>query len=125
MKRQADQPVLITDAAISQEEELKFRERRYILMMLLRAACLIVGSVLAMIGVPLLWLWLPLCGLGMVLLPWLAVILANDRAPKDEHRFKRNRRSHTVPQNALPAQAAGPVYEGTIDDEPRRTAPDS
>ncbi len=112
----ADRPVLITDAAESPEVELKRRERRYILMMLLRAALLILGSVLAMLRVPLLWLWLPLCGVGMVLLPWLAVILANDRPPKEEHRFKRHRR-HTLPPNALPAQPAGPVHEGTIDDD--------
>ncbi|MEV4413931.1 DUF3099 domain-containing protein [Catellatospora sp. NPDC049609] len=118
MKRQADRPVLITDAEESPEVELKRRERRYILMMLLRAGCLILASVLAMAKVPLLWLWLPLCGLGMVLLPWLAVILANDRPPKEEHRFKRFRR-HTVPTNALPAQPGGQVYEGTIDDDRR------
>ncbi|WP_155372226.1 DUF3099 domain-containing protein [Catellatospora vulcania] len=119
MKRQADQPVLITDAPMSPEEELKRRERRYIFMMLLRAGCLILGSVLAMLQVPLLWLWLTLCGLGMLLLPWMAVILVNDRPPKDEHRFKRNRGHQTIPTNALPAQPAGPVYEGTIDDDPR------
>ncbi|MEV0460175.1 DUF3099 domain-containing protein [Catellatospora methionotrophica] len=118
MKRQADRPALITDAAESPEVELRRRERRYIAMMLLRAGCLILGSVLAMLQVPLLWLWLPLCGVGMVLIPWLAVLLANDRPPKDEHRFKRHRRQ-TLPPNALPAQPHGPVYEGTIDDTPR------
>lgn len=123
MKRQADRPALITDAAESPEVELRRRERRYIAMMLLRAGCLILGSVLAMLQVPLLWLWLPLCGAGMVLLPWLAVILANDRPPKDEHRFKRYRHQ-TVPANALPAQPAGPVYEGTIDDAPTPADPD-
>ncbi|GIF98000.1 DUF3099 domain-containing protein [Catellatospora citrea] len=123
MKRQADRPALITDAAESPEVELRRRERRYIAMMLLRAGCLILGSALAMLQVPLLWLWLPLCGLGMVLLPWLAVILANDRPPKDEHRFKRYRRQ-TIPTNALPAQPAGPVYEGTIDDAPTTADPD-
>jgi hypothetical protein len=99
-------PVLITDAKISQEEELKRRERRYILMMLLRAACLVIAVVLVMLRVPLLVLWLPLCGLGMVLLPWFAVILANDRPPKDKHRLKRYR-SNTAPQNALPSESGG------------------
>lgn len=108
MKRTA--PVLITDAKISQEEELRRRERRYILMMGLRALCLIAGVVLVMLRVPLLALWLPLCGLGMVLLPWLAVILANDRPPKDKHRLKRYRRN-TAPANALPARATGPTID--------------
>jgi predicted tellurium resistance membrane protein TerC len=103
-------PQLITDARISQEAELKRRERRYILMMGLRAACVIVGVVLVMAKAPLLGLWLPLCGLGMVLLPWLAVILANDRPPKDRHRMKRYR-GNTAPANALPTQASGKTID--------------
>ena len=103
-------PILITDARISQEEELRRRERRYILMMGLRALCVILGAVLVMLKVPLLVVWLPLCGLGMVLLPWLAVILANDRPPKDKHRLKRYR-SNTAPPNALPSQPHGKVID--------------
>jgi len=109
-------PVLITDAKISQEEELRRRERRYILMMGLRALCLILGAVLVMLKVPLLVVWLPLCGLGMVLLPWLAVILANDRPPKDQHRLKRYR-SNTAPANALPSQPHGKVIDSDIDSD--------
>jgi fatty acid desaturase len=103
-------PILITDAKISQEEELRRRERRYILMMGLRALCLIVAAVLVMLKVPLLVVWLPLCGVGMVLLPWLAVILANDRPPKDQHRLKRYR-ENTSPTNALPSQPHGKVID--------------
>jgi len=103
-------PVLITDAKISQEEELRRRERRYILMMGLRALCLILGGVLVMLKVPLLVIWLPLCGLGMVLLPWLAVILANDRPPQDKYRLKRHR-GNTAPPNALPSHPHGKVID--------------
>ncbi|HZM74627.1 MAG TPA: DUF3099 domain-containing protein [Candidatus Limnocylindrales bacterium] len=103
-------PILITDAKISQEEELRRRERRYILMMGLRALCLIVAAVLVMLKVPLLVVWLPVCGVGMVLLPWLAVILANDRPPKDKHRLKRYR-ENTAPTNALPSQPHGKVID--------------
>ena len=108
MKRTS--PVLITDAHLSQEEEIKRRERRYILMMGLRALCLIVGAALVMLKVPLLVIWLPLCGLGMVLLPWLAVILANDRPPQDKHRLKRYR-GNTQPTNTLPANPSGKVID--------------
>jgi len=109
-------PQLITDARMSQEEELKRRERRYILMMGLRAACVIIAVVLVLARVPLLGLWLPLCGLGMVLLPWLAVILANDRPPKDEHRMRRYR-SNTAPANALPAQPSGKTIDVEDDEQ--------
>ncbi len=110
MKR-SPTPILITDAEESQEDELKRRERRYIAMMLLRAACVILAVVLVMLRVPLLGLWVTLCGLGMVLLPWFAVILANDRPPKDEHRLKRYR-SNTQQSNSLPSQPSGKVIDG-------------
>ncbi|RIV40860.1 DUF3099 domain-containing protein [Micromonospora radicis] len=87
MKRQAYQPILITDASRSQDDQLTSRQRRYIAMMGVRVACVIVGAILVGIRAPLLWLWLPLVALGMVLVPWLAVLLANDRPPKDRHRL--------------------------------------
>jgi len=100
------QPALITDAQRSPSEQLRRREIRYVLMMSLRALCVILGGVLVMVRAPLLGLWLPLCGVGMVLLPWLAVILANDRAPKEEHRlshrFRRTPQTGAAPPQALP-----------------------
>lgn len=102
-------PELITDAPISPQQELRDRERRYVAMMLLRAACLLAAGALAIAEAPLLWLWLPLCGLGMVLLPWLAVILANDGPPKPQHRWHR-RTPVLVPAQALPR-----TVEQTID----------
>lgn len=113
-------PVLITDAQVSQEEELKRRERRYIIMMGVRALCLVLGVVLVMLKVPLLVIWLPLCGIAMVLLPWLAVLLANDRPPLEQHRMRRHNRQtgrqtdDAVP-NALPAQPTGRTIDA---DEP-------
>jgi hypothetical protein len=76
------QPVLITDAARSQADQLRGREIRYVTMMAIRAVCLILGGVLISLRVPLLGLWLVLCAAGMVFLPWAAVLIANDRPPK-------------------------------------------
>ncbi|TNH26311.1 DUF3099 domain-containing protein [Micromonospora orduensis] len=87
MKRQAYQPILITDASRSQNDQLTSRQRRYVLMMGIRVACIVAGAILVGANAPLLWLWLPLCALGMVLIPWLAVLLANDRPPKEQHRL--------------------------------------
>lgn len=87
MKRQEFEPILITDAPRSQDDQLHSRQVRYVVMMTIRAVCLIVGAVLVVAEVPMLWLWLPLCAIGMILVPWLAVMLANDRPPKDEHRM--------------------------------------
>ncbi|MGC4891351.1 DUF3099 domain-containing protein [Micromonospora sp. RP3T] len=107
MKRQAYQPILITDARRSQDDQLSSRQKRYVLMMGIRVACIVVGAVLVGVKAPLLWLWLPLCALGMVLIPWLAVLLANDRPPKEEHRlanrFQPRGRDETPPM-ALSAE---------------------
>ncbi|MEE6262983.1 DUF3099 domain-containing protein [Plantactinospora sonchi] len=107
MKHQAYQPILITDASRSQDDQLRSRQRRYIVMMGIRAVCIIAGAILVGAKAPLLWLWLPLCVLGMVLIPWLAVLLANDRPPKEEHRLAtRLRRRHVdeTPPRALSAE---------------------
>lgn len=107
MKRQAYQPILITDASRSQDDQLTSRQKRYVLMMGIRVACLVAGAILVGVQAPLLWLWLPLLGLGMVLIPWLAVLLANDRPPKEEHRLaNRLRPGHRddTPPTALAAE---------------------
>ncbi|TDB80872.1 MULTISPECIES: DUF3099 domain-containing protein [unclassified Micromonospora] len=103
MKRQAYQPILITDAARSQDDQLTSRQKRYVLMMGVRVACVIVGAILVGAQAPLLWLWLPLVALGMILIPWLAVLLANDRPPKEQHRlagrFQPRSRDETPPMS--------------------------
>ena len=59
MKRDR-RPVLITDARQSPKAELRYREIRYVLMMSVRAVCLVVAAILVSARVPLLWLWLPM-----------------------------------------------------------------
>jgi hypothetical protein len=99
-------PHLITDAERSPEQELRAREIRYVLMMGVRVLCVIVAAVLVMTDAPLLPLWLTLCVAGAVILPWTAVMLANDRAPKAEHRLVNRFRRPTdePPAPALPQQ---------------------
>ena len=106
--------MVITDAAQNPAEELRRRQNRYILMMVARAGCLILAAVLAMAGVPLLALWVSLCLVGAVLLPWLAVILANDRGPRPEYRManKFRRQAPQPPaQRTLSAREAPKVID--------------
>ena len=78
-------PFVITDAEESPEVELRRREIRYVAMMLLRVACLVGAAVIVANKPPLWGVWTVLCVLGAVLLPWFAVLLAND-APPRKHR---------------------------------------
>ncbi|NJC68364.1 DUF3099 domain-containing protein [Planosporangium thailandense] len=115
MKRQGRRPVLITDAEPSQDDQLRMREIRYLIMMSIRALLLIVAAVLVGLRVPLLPLWLVLCVVGMVLLPWLAVILANDRPPKEQHRLS-HRLHHRARVEEPPQNAIGAPREPTVID---------
>ena len=95
------QPVLITNAAQSPDDQFRSRQIRYVTMMSIRAACLIIGAVLISVQAPLLPVWLILCAAGMVFLPWAAVLIANDRpgpsrrpnGPPTPSPVRRNRRS--------------------------------
>jgi 4-amino-4-deoxy-L-arabinose transferase-like glycosyltransferase len=83
-------------------------------MMSIRALCLILAAVLVTVKVPLLSLWLILCVTAMVLLPWLAVLLANDRPPKEQHRLSH--RFHHARVEEPPPNAIAPAREPTVID---------
>ncbi|WFE27534.1 DUF3099 domain-containing protein [Solwaraspora sp. WMMD791] len=118
MRRTADRPTVITDAETSPAEQLRRRQRRYVAMMSIRGGCLIVGAVLVTLEAPLLWVWLPLCAVGMILVPWLAVLLANDRPPKDKHLLARRRRPSARTPTALGANPVASPAGPVIDMEP-------
>jgi Flp pilus assembly protein TadB len=108
-------PVLITDAERSQDDQLRAREIRYVLMMSIRAISLVTAAVLVSVHAPLLWLWIPICVLGMILIPWFAVILANDRPPKSRYRIAyrlhRERHGREEQSGALPDAEGGRVID--------------
>jgi hypothetical protein len=83
-----DTPVLITEAAPSYEDEYAARKRKYLVMMMLRLPCLVLAGVFHDT-----W-WL---ALGFVLLsiplPWVAVLIANDRPPRRRERVNRYERT--------------------------------
>jgi hypothetical protein len=88
-QRAAD-PVLITNAALSYDEELAARKRRYKIMMGLRIPCMVLAA--AFYQIP--WLAVTLLVLSIPL-PWMAVLIANDRLPKkteDVNRYQGDRR---------------------------------
>ncbi|QNG51570.1 DUF3099 domain-containing protein [Pseudonocardia petroleophila] len=85
----AANPVLITDAAMSYEEELAARKHRYKIMMGMRIPLMILAAVFYSIP----WLAVSLLVLSIPL-PWMAVLIANDRLPKkreDVNRYDADR----------------------------------
>ena len=110
----SEDPVLITDAARSYEEELAARKRRYALMMGMRVPCMVLAAVFYQIP----WLAVTLLVLSIPL-PWMAVLIANDRPPRKREKVNRYRgdrnaleaRAHTVIDTG---PAAGPVVDGEV-----------
>ncbi|MQA26987.1 MAG: DUF3099 domain-containing protein [Micromonosporaceae bacterium] len=105
---------LITDAEASQDAQLRSRQIRYASMMGIRVVFLIVAGVLVSVQAPMLWLWLPLCVAGMVFLPWMAVLIANDRPPKEKHRLGsvlRGRRGARDAEETTDRQVTGGTPE--------------
>lgn len=78
------EPVLITEAQISQVDQHAARKKRYLITMIIRG----ISIVLAAIFYQTVWLMLIFAVLGTVL-PWIAVVMANDRPPKSKQQVNR------------------------------------
>jgi hypothetical protein len=84
-------PVLITAAARSFEDDLAARRRKYLTVMLVRMSCLVIAGVVYEIW----WLAVAFVLLSIPL-PWIAVLVANDRSPRkdeDVNRYQPSRRA--------------------------------
>ena len=71
------EPVLITEAAPSRSEQHAARKKRYAITMAIRGICIVLAAVFYQV----VWLMLVFALLGTVL-PWIAVVMANDGPPK-------------------------------------------
>lgn len=72
-------PVLITEAEPSRDDQHAARKRRYAITMGIRAVCITLAAVFYQT----VWLMVIFAALGIAL-PWIAVIMANDRPPKQK-----------------------------------------
>lgn len=87
-----DSPVLITEAQPSLDDQQAMRRRRYAIMMASRVPCLVLAAVVFQLWQ--LW-WLSLIILAISIpLPWMAVLIANDRPARKSEKVNRFRRSH-------------------------------
>ncbi|HEY2190769.1 MAG TPA: DUF3099 domain-containing protein [Actinomycetospora sp.] len=126
-RRHDDDPVLITEAQVSFDDEFAVRKRRYSIIMACRIPCLVLAGVSylawgnAWIAVALIVLSVPL--------PWIAVLIANDRLPKKAgkvSRYRPDRRALTQVSDAQIIEAAEVLDARTHrTDGPRQEQQDS
>jgi Flp pilus assembly protein TadB len=103
----ADEPVLITTAPEHSDDEYDRRRAKYAIMMTLRAICVIAAAMTYRVSI---WLALTFVVGGMVL-PWCAVIIANDRPAKkkgDRVTYRHDLRA----ERALPPADDGRTVDG-------------
>ncbi len=93
-RRSDDAPVLITAVEPSYAEQYATRRRKYALLMSARIPCLVLAGVFYQTW----WLALSFVVLS-VPLPWMAVLIANDRAPRKAEQVNSLR--HTPPNREL------------------------
>jgi hypothetical protein len=73
-----DRPALITTAPESPDAEYDRRRKRYAIMMAIRALCVVAAALTCRMSLILALV----CLIGGAIIPWCAVILANDGPPK-------------------------------------------
>ena len=96
------EPVLITEAEPSLAEQHAARKKRYVITMAVRG----VSIILAAVFYQTLWLALIFAVLGTVL-PWIAVMMANDEPPKkklDVNRYSAPRPDRILENPARPGR---------------------
>ena len=102
--RRRDDAVRITTAGANRADDIAARQKRYLLSMSLRSACFIGAVVAALAGLT--WLW-PFLIAAALILPYVAVVLANNSAPRTdgfELRDTGPARPEIAPGPQTPAQ---------------------
>ncbi|KGH45551.1 hypothetical protein IN07_15635 [Modestobacter caceresii] len=82
-----NEPVLITEAEPSQVDQHAARKKRYAITMAIRGVSLVLAAMTYTYSI---WLMAVFAVLGTVL-PWIAVVMANDRPPKKKGDMNRYR----------------------------------
>jgi len=78
------EPVLITEAQPSLDDQFHARRKKYAIMMSTRAVCLVFAAVFYRT-----WWLMAIFVVGGVVLPWMAVLIANDRPPRKARKVNR------------------------------------
>ncbi|WP_170323954.1 DUF3099 domain-containing protein [Cryptosporangium phraense] len=100
---------VITGAEQSPADQLRRRQMQYFGLMSLRVFCLILAAVLVSLDVPYALAWVVILTIGMCVFPWMAVMLANDRPPREENRFRNRFKRTPSSARALSAETEAPL----------------
>ena len=101
---------VITEAEVSYDEQLRSRRKRYLIMMLMRVPFLVVATLLYQTP------WLAVLILAIsVPLPWIAVLIANDRPARKTRKVVPGTINY---ERALPP-GGREIVDSTVDDTPR------
>lgn len=98
------EPVVITAAELPYDQQLRMRKRKYLIMMSLRVPLLILAA--ALYHTP--WLAITIAVLSIPL-PWVAVLLANDRPARKARKVVPGTINH---ERALPAAGNREIIDG-------------
>ena len=99
LNRRSPDLISITSVGMSPEEDYQYRRRRYAIMMALRAVCVLAAVFTYRVSLILALLFV----VGGAVLPWCAVLIANERLPQAKQPALR-----AVPGNRPKEIAAAP-----------------
>jgi Protein of unknown function (DUF3099) len=101
---------VVTEARLSKSDDIAYRQRRYLIMMAIRAACFIVAVIMFVNHAG----WLTAFpAVGAIIIPYFAVVFANGgREPNSTRGFRPYEPSLPV-RFAGPPAGPGPVTPGT------------
>jgi hypothetical protein len=123
---QRGQAHLVTEAQPSKSADIAYRQRRYLIMMGIRAVCFVVAVVLYVNHVK--WWLIGILVVGAIFIPYFAVIFANaGREPTSNRGFRPYEpnlpQRHAGPAGqADPRQAGNTGTSGNADPPQRNTA---
>jgi Protein of unknown function (DUF3099) len=107
---------LITQARTSRSADIKYRERRYLLMMGIRVVCFLIAIVMFVNHAG----WLTaIPAVGAIIIPYFAVVLANGGREPDAMRGFREYKP-SLPERWTPPGSNGEPGGGQQDRGPRR-----
>jgi hypothetical protein len=119
-----NQAQLVTEAQPSKSADIAYRQRRYLIMMGIRAVCFVVAVILYVNHVP--WWLIAILVVGAIFIPYFAVIFANaGREPTSLRGFRPyqpNLPERYAPPAGGQANARESGNTGDVGVPPRKTA---